>query len=65
MELPTAAVVIERVWHTLQPMLSNRFDPAWASPVPASAPSRGGTLDARMNAANASMSFSGSSLPGT
>ena len=46
------AVVIDRVWQTLQPIASKRFDPACASGVAASAASRGGALVARMNAAN-------------
>ena len=63
--VPAGEVVIERVWQTLQPIASNSCDPAIASEVPARAVSRGGTFDARMNAANSSMSLSGSSLPGT
>ena len=54
--VPTAAVVIERVWQMLQPIALNRFDPATAFAVAARAASRGGAFVARMNAAKASMS---------
>src|SRR5262249_9209920 len=59
--VPAAAVVMSRVWQMLQPIVVNRFEPATASAVPASAASRGGALVARMNAVNASMSPSLSS----
>src|SRR5437868_14649724 len=45
----------------LQPMELNRLEPATASPVPASAGSRGGALVARMKLANAKISSSASS----
>src|SRR5262245_30227716 len=61
MTVPTAAVVIDRVWQMLQPIWSNRADPACASAVAASAASRAGTFVERMNAANALMSSSVSS----
>ena len=49
----------------LQPIELNRFDPATASAVPASAASRGGALVERMKLANTSMSLSASSGSGT
>src|SRR5207244_5932053 len=48
-------------WQILQPIWLNRFEPAMASAVAASAVSRGGAFVARMNCANATMSSSGSS----
>src|ERR1700704_1909477 len=45
----------------LQPIALNRLEPAMASAVAASAVSRGGALVARMNRANASISWSASS----
>src|SRR5260221_13986275 len=59
--VPAAAVVIDAVWQTLQPIEVNRLDPATALAVAASAVSRGGTFVARMNVAKAVMSSSLSS----
>src|SRR6476646_2201765 len=59
--LPTDDVVMFRVWQVAHPTALNRFDPVIASPVAASAVSRGGAFVARMKAANSSMSLSGSS----
>src|SRR3954468_8428635 len=63
--VPAADVVSVRVWHELQPIASNRFDPLTASAVPARAASRGGTFVERLNAAKMSMSLSASSTSGT
>src|SRR5258708_2773175 len=59
--VPTDAVVIDGVWQILQPIALNRFDPATALAVAASAVSRGGTLVARKKLAKAVMSSSLSS----
>ena len=55
--VPTAAVVMFGTWQMPQPIALNRFDPATASPVPASTVFRGGALVERMKLANTSMSF--------
>src|SRR5256885_14591769 len=57
-EVPTEAVVIDRVWQKLQPIASKRFDPACASAAAASAGSRGGALGGRLNAAELTVSVS-------
>ena len=44
------------VWQLLQPIETNRFEPAMASEVAASAVSRGGTLVERMKRVKASTS---------
>src|SRR5262249_4008533 len=61
MTVARAVVVMWRVWQMPQPIWLNRFDPASASAVAASAVSRGGAFVERMNAENTSMSPSGSS----
>src|SRR5690242_12018839 len=67
MTVPAGAVVIDRTWQMAQPMLLNKFEPATMSELgvpfePSSAPGpRGGTLVARMNLANATISSSPSS----
>src|SRR5207244_11009567 len=65
MLVPTAAVVMLVTWQMLQPIWLNRFDPATASAVPASAASRGGALVERMKFAKTAMSLSTSSGSGT
>src|SRR6185295_2379768 len=55
-EVPTGAVVIDVRWQCEQPIEMNRFEPAMASAVAASAVSRGGALVARMKRAKNSTS---------
>ena len=53
--------MIDRVWHVSQPIASKSCEPATASPVAASAVSRGGTFVARMKVAKIDTSSSSSS----